>query len=267
MRRRTHPWTTFVTGLFACLLIVAGSICYREIRSLYENSGWVSHTHEVIGSLEGLLAKITTAEAAQPGYVITEQDQYATQYEAARADSQAAFDQVDKLTADNSEQQKKVARLNMVVATRLDEMQASFELAKSEGFEAARTRIAEGRGRGRMGELRAVIDEMQQEEHKLLDLREQTNQSRFASALRTAVLSTLVGLAALAGVWYLVGRYVQVVEKAAGEIHNQRELLHATLISIGDGVIATDASGRVTLLNDVARRLTGWRKARPSEKN
>ena len=79
----------------------------------------------------------------------------------------------------------------MVVATRLDEMQASFELAKSEGFEAARTPIAEGRGRGRMGELRAVIDEMQQEEHKLLDLREQTNRSRFASALRTAVLSTL----------------------------------------------------------------------------
>ena len=52
-----------------------------------------------------------------------------------------------------------------------------------------------------------------------------------------------------------------MVEKAAGEIHNQRELLHATLISIGDGVIATDASGRVTLLNDVAQRLTGWRQS------
>jgi PAS domain S-box-containing protein len=36
--------------------------------------------------------------------------------------------------------------------------------------------------------------------------------------------------------------------------------LEATLASIGDGVVVTDAAGRVTFLNTVAERLTGWRR-------
>ncbi|MBT9569155.1 MAG: PAS domain S-box protein [Thiobacillus sp.] len=39
------------------------------------------------------------------------------------------------------------------------------------------------------------------------------------------------------------------------------EKLAVTLHSIGDGVIATDAEGRVTLLNPLAERLTGWTQA------
>ncbi|HUP02890.1 MAG TPA: PAS domain S-box protein [Bryobacteraceae bacterium] len=38
----------------------------------------------------------------------------------------------------------------------------------------------------------------------------------------------------------------------------QHELLRTTLRSIGDAVVATDAAGRITLLNPAAARLTGW---------
>ncbi len=47
-------------------------------------------------------------------------------------------------------------------------------------------------------------------------------------------------------------------EEQAGE---SREWLQVTLAAIGDGVIATDASGRVRFLNPAAQRLTGWRAA------
>jgi PAS domain S-box-containing protein len=48
---------------------------------------------------------------------------------------------------------------------------------------------------------------------------------------------------------------------AEGEASEQREWLQVTLASIGDGVVATDASGSVRFLNAAAQRLTGWRAA------
>ena len=39
------------------------------------------------------------------------------------------------------------------------------------------------------------------------------------------------------------------------------EEIRATFYSIGDGVISTDAAGRVTRMNPVAEKLTGWSEA------
>jgi PAS domain S-box-containing protein len=50
----------------------------------------------------------------------------------------------------------------------------------------------------------------------------------------------------------------QEAERSAGAIQVQREQLRVTLRSIGDAVIATDAAGKVTMLNAVAEQLTGW---------
>jgi len=51
-----------------------------------------------------------------------------------------------------------------------------------------------------------------------------------------------------------ISELVEAREKAARE----KELLATTLASIGDGVVVTDAQGRVTFLNPEAERLTGW---------
>lgn len=53
----------------------------------------------------------------------------------------------------------------------------------------------------------------------------------------------------------------KTAEQSAREIAKQREQLHVTLASIGDGVIVTDQDGRVTFINPVASGLTGWEKA------
>lgn len=48
------------------------------------------------------------------------------------------------------------------------------------------------------------------------------------------------------------------IRAAREALERERELLATTLASIGDGVIVTDVSGRVSFMNAEASRLTGW---------
>jgi len=41
-------------------------------------------------------------------------------------------------------------------------------------------------------------------------------------------------------------------------LYNERELLKTTLLSIGDGVICTDYTGKVSMINETAKNLTDW---------
>lgn len=47
-------------------------------------------------------------------------------------------------------------------------------------------------------------------------------------------------------------------ERYKADLYREKELLHITLKSIGDGVVTTDTKGQITYLNDVAQELTGW---------
>ncbi len=59
-----------------------------------------------------------------------------------------------------------------------------------------------------------------------------------------------------------------LISEMSGQLHEARygerletERLQTTLHSIGDGVIVTEAEGKVTMVNPVAERLTGWTTA------
>jgi PAS domain S-box-containing protein len=80
-----------------------------------------------------------------------------------------------------------------------------------------------------------------------------------AATLAIFAVSSIVVLAAFS--WATIGavrRADRDRNEALIELRGQREWLSTTLGSISEGVIATDPSGSVLLLNKVAEQLTGW---------
>lgn len=58
----------------------------------------------------------------------------------------------------------------------------------------------------------------------------------------------------------MVGCHINItdIKKLEKSLSEERELLKATLLSIGDGVISTDRDGKIEIVNAVAEKLTGW---------
>lgn len=65
-------------------------------------------------------------------------------------------------------------------------------------------------------------------------------------------------LAVFAFVAILISSLSESLHRAEQTAHTQREQLQVTLASIGDAVIATDTTGRITFMNVAATTLTGW---------
>ncbi len=53
-------------------------------------------------------------------------------------------------------------------------------------------------------------------------------------------------------------RDITAIKSAEEALQKERDFLNTTLLSICDGVIATDVNGNITLLNKTAQQLTGW---------
>ncbi|HEY3417339.1 MAG TPA: PAS domain S-box protein [Armatimonadota bacterium] len=81
--------------------------------------------------------------------------------------------------------------------------------------------------------------------------------SRFHGEISGAMLTDEQGMPA--GM-VTIHRDITDRKRAEEALRASEERLAVTLRSIGDGVIAVDTDGRVTLLNPVAEQLTGWRQ-------
>jgi PAS domain S-box-containing protein len=172
------------------------------------------------------------------------------------------------LVADDAALRARVAALDGLISEKLAELKKTVALRESEGFQAALDEVETNRGKQTMDEIRKVGADLQNEVYTALqqgirERQEQGSQARLASLFGGVVLFVFLVLAT-----FDIGRATAERDRLIVDLHAanerttaSRDLLHTTLTSIGDAVIATDATGRVTFMNGVAEQLTGWKQA------
>jgi len=245
-------------GLIVLLLIGSAVVSYLNTQQLHEDSQWVTHTHEVISSLQELLTAAVNAETGQRGYIITGEKKYLEPYESALMVIHDHLDDLQRLTTDNVRQEDRLTDIRSSVENRLALLQKNIARRDEEGFASAQEGILSDQGKKAMDLLRGQIDDMTQEELSLLYLRSQTSRRSLQTAITSGIISAILGGLAVGLLFYFVARNIRDMDRAAEIIHREREQLEITLSSIGDGVIATDPQGRVTMLNSIAVDMTGW---------
>src|SRR5213595_3342357 len=139
-------WKVRVGFGFALICLgVIGIVSYLSVVRLNENAAWVEHTHEVLGSLELLLAAATDSETAERGYVITGDESYLEPYREAGAVIDGRMRQLRQLTADDRAQQQRLDSVVALVTERLAILRAGIELRKTRASRRHKPRFTRGK--------------------------------------------------------------------------------------------------------------------------
>jgi PAS domain S-box-containing protein len=258
MPLRSQSWLNISVGLLLCLVVVNGGVAFHNLERLRHDADQLARSHVILEGLASSVATLTDAETGQRGFLITGDETYLAPYRASQAHSDEQLAALGTALTEDLQASSKLKQLKQLVAEKFQELAATVALRKQGNFAMAQQIVLSDEGKRTMGQIRALVEEMRQDEQALLAERELADDRAYRTAVAGVIFSSLAGIAALVGFLILLHRHLKSLLESSAAEHRQRELLRATLISIGDGVIVTDLAGRISLLNTVAERLTGW---------
>jgi diguanylate cyclase (GGDEF)-like protein/PAS domain S-box-containing protein len=245
----------FLIGfLFSCALALLAWSQYREFQSSIERT---DHTYAVLARINDVNIALLNAETGQRGYLLTGRGSYLEPYRAGVSQVNQLVEDLNRLTADNPEQQQNLPRLRALCEAKLAMLAQTIAIRDSSGIQAVQDLMLQDRGKQLMDDIRQIAESMQQRERDLLAARQQ----RRAMSSQKAEYFAAVGLAAyllvLLTAFIMIRRMLAARRATEEAAFRARELAEVTLHSIGDGVLITDTAGVVTDMNTAAESIAG----------
>jgi methyl-accepting chemotaxis protein len=200
--------TTIAIGLLVPILLVGipALLAFRVERQLKHAFEMVTHTLAVERAVQSLASSIVDAETGQRGFLLTRREIYLQPYEAGRARVGQQVNDLRLLTADNPDQQQRLDELQPLIRERLALLDETVALGRRGEFDAALEMVNSDRGRERMEKIRGILRVMDEDERRLLWMR-QREASKQASRNTLLIMGLLVAAVGCAGVvFYLLRR-------------------------------------------------------------
>jgi len=180
--------------LIGMFLAVAGTT-YVSLQTIETASKWNTHTYDVLGHSDSLLASVINQETGVRGYLISANESFLEPYIAGTAKFDESMNTLLTLTSDNAEQQarlKRIQQLNAQWRTTIAEREIAL-MKDPATIEEAWAIASSGDSKGMMDELRSVHEEFEAAESALLGIRGATR----ADAISFSQTAILVGIAAI----------------------------------------------------------------------
>ena len=247
-------------GFFAALLVLLANaaVSYWNISDLDERGRWVDHTRSVLVAVSDLDSTIRDAELAHRSYLLTGSPGWHDLADKAMDAIAPQVRAIKEMTADNPDQQARVARLEAAVADRVAAMHRSAEARKAGAPVDPLREIGPGSEDDRpLAPVVRIEKEMNAAENVLLAVRAKEARGSMIRSFATFTIATALAMS-LVGVGYvLTRRYIDGRRNVEATLKAGEEQVRLILESTGEGLIGLDASGRCIFSNSASRRMIG----------
>ncbi|HEY0794904.1 MAG TPA: CHASE3 domain-containing protein [Acidisarcina sp.] len=243
------------------LLAVAAALSW-QILSLVRAQLWLDHSDQVTAQVQELQKLIIDQETGLRGYQVTSDRQFLAPFQSASPLVPQRFEALRNLVVNDPDQKSRLSETYDRYEIWLGFAQRVLAMPPDN----ARDTDLNLRGKELMDDVRAHIQ-------KILIAEDRLRRARFVAVRRQvrSVLFVLIGTALVSGLLIAIFLYSRLrlvssayqasldeAQRKNDELFQSKQWFETTLESIGDGVIACDDQGRIDLMNQVARQMTGW---------
>ena len=219
---------------------------------------WVSHTQDTLNSLAQANIDALNIELRTQNYRVSGDVRQLALRDEIILKRQGTLKKIKDLITNDPHQQDNWSQLNDVIQERLAISRQVELLRKTQGSEVATAFVARSTLNETTERMYRLLSVMRDEEIKLMEKHYADQLSLRQQLLFVGTLLSILLLGLFVATYLVIRRQMRQTEASQRALAESEENLSITLQSIGDAVLATDTKGRVTRMNPVAERLTGW---------
>jgi PAS domain S-box-containing protein len=258
-------------GSAIAVLLIVGAISYRGITVSGATDRGVRHTHEVIENLQNLRLQMQRVESSSRGFVLTGDENALRDNQDAVSRAEQSETNLRNLTVDNPLQQRNITTVVRLADQRVQFAQSVMALRRSKGEGAAADAVRAADGEPMLGEFQQAVQQMEQEEQRLLTLRDADAKQHVTQTKVALILGTVLGLLVAAGAGLAVQRDHSARESAEEALREGEERFRNLANNMPQLAWMADEKGSIFWYNDRWFEYTGstlkemsgwgWRKA------
>ncbi len=264
-----NPWKNlsirrqgFIVVAVPMLCLIGSLMAFSWLRASIDRSQqWVDHTNQVLLESNHLVTELLNSETGVRGYALTRRPEFLEPYDRARVSLPNRLNHLKQLVKNDAQQARRMQEIQNMTQTRVAILINLIDQVNQTGSNALRKDAIKPlvvRGQDKMDRLRLGLAQFEQEEQRLLGLRQaQLSEQRntFEFALWVAAGLSAIGSALALG---LFRRLEQNLSEREQRLLESKNLLEVIVSNVVDGVVILDQAGHIETINTAATSMFGY---------